>query len=122
MDFDRLYIQDLLDTATGGHPVEQPSSTPDVGLDEPIVTSQALGEEGDDPEGDIPSDELPFTDVPADFDEPTATTQALGEEGDDPEAGLPSDDLFSAEADEDDLGDDDFGNDDFGDDDAFGVA
>jgi hypothetical protein len=122
MDFDRLYIQDLLDTATREHFAEQPGSAPGVGedLDEPTVTTQSLGEEGDDQEGEIPFDELPFTSGPADLDDPTATTQSLGEEGDDPEAELPSDDVpFSAEPGSDEV--DDFGDDEFGDDE-FGVA
>jgi hypothetical protein len=129
MDFDRLYIQDLLDTATRGHLAEQHDITADdgAGLDEPTVTTQSLGEEGDDPEGDIPVDELPFTSGPADVQNPTVTTQALGEEGDDPEADLSSDVPFSAGPDNDDSGDDDFNNDDFSsddfsDDDVFGVA
>jgi hypothetical protein len=127
MDFDRLYIQDLLDTATGGHTAEQPNSSPDIGLDEPTVTTQSLGEEGDDPEGDIPADELPFTSGPADLENPTVTTQSLGEEGDDPEGDFSSDAPFSAEADnsafgDDNFGDDDLGDDDLGDDDVFGVA
>ena len=138
MDLDRLYIQDLLDTATRGLLAEQPGSTPDGGtnLDEPIITSQALGEEGDDPEGgdpqgDIPVDELPFTSGPADdVQNPTVTTQSLGEEGDDPEDDLTSDTPFDVESDSDDSDDDDsdhesenieFGDDDFSDDD-FGLG
>jgi hypothetical protein len=129
MDFDRLYIQDLLDTATRGHLAEQHDITPDVGagLDEPTVTTLSLGEEGDDLEGDIPVDELPFTSGPADVEHPTVTTQSLGEEGDDPEADLSSDVPFSVGPDNDDSGDDDFSDDDFSDDDfsdddVFGVA
>ena len=112
MDFARLYIQDLLDT------------TPDVGagLDEPTATTQSLGEEGDDPEGDIPFDELPFTSGPADVEHPTVTTQSIGEEGDDPEADLSSDVPFSAGPENDDFGDDGFSDDGFSDDDVFGVA
>jgi len=124
MDFDRLYIHDLLDTATRGHLAEQHDITPDdgAGLDEPTFTTQSLGEEGEDAEGDIPVDELPFTSGPADVENPTVTTQSLGEEGDDPEADLSSDVPFSAGLDNDDFGDDDFSDDDFSDDDVFGAA
>ena len=46
MDFDRLYIEDLLDTATREHVAEQHDITPDdgAGIDEPTVTTQSLGE------------------------------------------------------------------------------
>ena len=106
-------------TATRGHLAEQHDITPDdgAGIDEPTVTTQSLGEEGEDPEGDIPFDELPFTSEPADVENPTITTHSLGEEGDDPEADLSSDVPFSAELDNDDSGEDDFGDDDFRDDD-----
>jgi hypothetical protein len=95
MDLDRLYIHDLLDTATRGHLGEQQDIAPDdgAGLDEPIFTTQAVGEEGEDPEGDVPVDELPFTSGPADVENPIITTQAIGEEGDDPEGDVPVDEL-----------------------------
>jgi|tagenome__1003787_1003787.scaffolds.fasta_scaffold18792450_2 hypothetical protein len=132
MDLDRLYIQDLLDTATRGHLGEQDDTTPDdgAGLDDPTVTTQSLGEEGEDPEGDVPVDDLPFTSGPADVEDPIVTTQSLGEEGDDPEADVssdvPSDVPFSGGLDddsgEDDFDDDGFDDDAFNDDDVFGAA
>ena len=104
MDFDRLYIQDLLDTATRGHLAEQFDITPDVGAgsDEPTVTTQSLGEEGDDPEADLSSD-VPFS---------------AGPDNDDS-----GDDEFSGNGfSDDDFSDDGFGSDDFSDDDVFGAA
>jgi hypothetical protein len=173
MDFDRLYIQDLLDTVTLDDLAAQPVTTPADGAEpeegtvttqslgeegddpeNPTVTTQSLGEEGDDPESDIPFDELPFTSGPAETDgpqnptiindgpqnptiinddpqNPTVTTQSLGEEGDDPEADPEYDPPFSVESDDDSDDHDsdeheyenvEFGDDDLNDDDAFDVG
>ena len=122
MDFDRLYIEDLLDTATRGHLAEQHDITPDdgAGLDEPIFTTQSLGEEGEDPEGDVTVDELPSTSGPTDGENPIFTTQSHGEEGEDAETDPSSDAPFSFGLDDSD--DDDSDDDDFSDDDVFGAA
>jgi len=57
-----------------------PSSPIDPG--DTTVTSDAIGEEGDDPNWGGP-------DIPIDIPEDTVTTQAIGEEGDDPNWGGP---------------------------------
>lgn len=80
MDLDNLFVSDLLDTLVGA--TDDRSTTQAVGEegDEPEppqdTTTQALGEEGEQPEDTGDTGIGP---------EPVVTTQSLGEEGDQPE-------------------------------------
>jgi hypothetical protein len=86
MDLDNLFVSDLLDTLVGqtdddrsttqalGEDGDQPEDTWDT---EPVSTTQALGEDGDQPEDTWDT-------------EPVSTTQALGEDGDQPEPDGPA--------------------------------
>jgi hypothetical protein len=74
MERDGLFIDDLLETLS--HVREAPAT------ESPDITTQALGEEGDQP------------------DDGVATTDALGEEGDQPDDGVATTDALGEEGDQ----------------------
>jgi hypothetical protein len=94
MERDGLFIDDLVETLSRVRAAPAAESAPDV-------TTQALGEEGDQPDDGVATTDAlgEEGDQP---DDAVATTQALGEEGDQPDDGVATTDALGEEGDQPD--------------------